>query len=622
MAARKELRTLSKRMEQQCTREVDSGLALTAEKEKCDQLQARVLVLEEEVRAKAQRLSEWENMTDKQKTAVSELEKLKKALTMQLMEQRSMLEAKDKLVAKTQEKLARNAKMQNEGVRQVGILQKEISAKARMYSAVQAELGRLKTSLQHREALLKGAATRVMSVLDSANEKEHWLSAKNQVEAIVVPILERERLDGLDPDEAATEQSRQRVKMQFDKEIRRKQQQQQQAAQGFSSSAPGMLGACFGAPATGGGVASFLGGAPRLQSLNTGGFDGTDRLYVGCGDGDAAFEDNADQEGHQPSELGGGQPSKAADTSAADGAASGMGTTIGTPAMSAEPVQADRLISAMTAAEGIRQQQQQAVRLPRSSSLPARDGVITATGSARRRPETRGTITGKPAASTAPGDIRGSLRSPWAVKKGGVTRAVRRSSSSCSRFKNTAVAGGGMRVLLPGEGARDYSSLLRGSEALRGRELEARVATAEAEATWLARENHRITVESERVIGARDVEAKRAVGALTAELHKARAAAAAAGGARAGLRDLETHNQATSFSDDVDHGSSSSSRAGLRTGGESSARNTAVSGSTVVAVRLPSPGNTVGYSENISLTAPTPFISGMSEEDELSSLPN
>jgi len=36
------------------------------------------------VRAKAQRLSEWENMTDKQKTAVSELEKLKKALTMQV----------------------------------------------------------------------------------------------------------------------------------------------------------------------------------------------------------------------------------------------------------------------------------------------------------------------------------------------------------------------------------------------------------------------------------------------------------------------------------------------------------------------------------------------------------
>ncbi|CAM9928646.1 unnamed protein product, partial [Ectocarpus sp. 12 AP-2014] len=370
-----------------------------------------------------------------------------------------MLEAKDKVVAKTQEKLARNAKMQNEGVRQVGILQKETSAKARMYSAVQAELGRLKTTLQHREALLKGAATRVMSVLDSANEKEHWLSAKHQVEAIVVPILERDRLDGLDPDEAATEQSRQRVKMQesifkmrealrqehqnneqqnlirvaenleltrelnllrkknavlgaevvrlkgrikFDKEIRRKQQQQQQAAQGFSSSAPGILGACFGAIATGSGVASFLGGAPRLQSLNTGGFDGTDRLYVGGGYGDAAFEDKADQEGHQPSGLGDGQPSKTADTPAADGAASGTGTTIGTPATSAEPAQADRLIRAMTAAEGIRQQQQQAARLPHSSSLPGRDGGITAAGSAGRRPETRGITTGKPAASTAP----------------------------------------------------------------------------------------------------------------------------------------------------------------------------------------------------------------------------
>lgn len=40
---------------------------------------------------------------------------------------------------------------------------------------------------------------------------------------------------------------------------------------------------------------------------------------------------------------------------------------------------------------------------------------------------------------------------------------------------------GMMRVLLPGEGARDYASLLKGSEALRVRELESRAATAEAE---------------------------------------------------------------------------------------------------------------------------------------------
>lgn len=35
-----------------------------------------------------------------------------------------------------------------------------------------------------------------------------------QVEAIVMPILEKERLDMLEPDEAVLEQSRQRVKMQ------------------------------------------------------------------------------------------------------------------------------------------------------------------------------------------------------------------------------------------------------------------------------------------------------------------------------------------------------------------------------------------------------------------------
>lgn len=39
----------------------------------------------------------------------------------------------------------------------------------------------------------------------------------------------------------------------------------------------------------------------------------------------------------------------------------------------------------------------------------------------------------------------------------------------------------GARVLLPGEGARSYSSLLKGIDSVRGRELESRVATAEAE---------------------------------------------------------------------------------------------------------------------------------------------
>lgn len=33
---------------------------------------------------------------------------------------------------------------------------------------------------QHREALLRGTATRVMSALDSAKEKHHWLVVKNQ----------------------------------------------------------------------------------------------------------------------------------------------------------------------------------------------------------------------------------------------------------------------------------------------------------------------------------------------------------------------------------------------------------------------------------------------------------
>lgn len=61
-----------------------------------------------------------------------------------------------------------------------------------------------------------------------------------------------------------------------------------------------------------------------------------------------------------------------------------------------------------------------------------------------------------------------------------------------TRKSNTPLEGGGrsktgMRVLLPGEGARDYSSLLKGTGELKAKDLEARAATAEAEVCLSAR---------------------------------------------------------------------------------------------------------------------------------------
>eukprot|EP00752_Nemacystus_decipiens_P007835 g7000.t1 len=663
LAAKKELRTLSKRMDQQCTREVDSMLALAAEKEKSEQLEARVNVLEQEVRAKAERLSEWENMTDKQKTAVSELEKLKKALTMQLVEQRSMLETKDALVAKTKEKLARSAKMQNEGVRQVATLQKEVSGKVRMFAAAQAEVARLKASLQHREALLKGTATRVMSVLDAAKEKDHWLPAKNQVEAIVVPILEKEGPDGLDPDEAATEQSRQRLKMQesiqkmrealrhehqnneqqnlvrvaenleltrelnllrkknialgaavtrleakikYDTEIRRRQQR---GDRGHASSAPEFLGA------PGVGVrAPTAGGLPPplspLRNLNTpgGGVEGVDRAFV---DGAVAFgkgDDEATAEEQRPLALRTAEPNSWASHGAAAGAggsaggdsptlpgASGSAAAAAGAAGSTGPKRA--ITASTTAKAGRLQQQQQHQRLrPSSSLLAKKDAAIAAVA----RPETTGKaaarLTSTASAAAAAGLGRRSGR-PRAGRPGSLTRL------------NTTAGAPGMRVLLPGQGARDYASLLKGSGTVRGRELEARVATAEAEATWLARENHRLKLDAERAVGAREADAERAVATLAAELRRVRAeAAAAAAAAESGVA-----SRSVGF---TRHSSFFESRASSISGSINNSNDG--DKSTVVAVRLPSTGNTVGYSDGLSLSAPTPFHEN--DEDDLSFL--
>lgn len=112
-------------------------------------------------------------------------------------------------------------------------------------------------------------------------------------------------------------------------------------------------------------------------------------------------------------------------------------------------------------------------RLPRPSSslLAKKDAAIAAAAgpeTARRAAQPVGTATGAGAASSF-----GRRRSDGGLLAGrGGCRA-----GGVSRLKTKS----GMRVLLPGQGARDYASLLKGSGTLRGRELEARVATAEAE---------------------------------------------------------------------------------------------------------------------------------------------
>eukprot|EP00903_Cladosiphon_okamuranus_P020583 g18894.t1 len=668
LAAKKELRTLSKRMEQQCTREVDSMLALAAEKEKTEQLEARVNILEQEVQAKAERLSEWENMTDKQKTAVLELEKLKKALTMQLMEQRSLMKTKDELVAKTKEKLDRNAKIQNEGVRQVSILQKELSGKARLFAAAQAEVARLKASLQHREALLRGTATRVMSALDSAKEKDHWLVVKHQVEAVVMPIMKEQGLDGLDPDEAATEQSHQRLKMQesiqkmrealrhehqnneqqnlvrvaenleltrelnllrkkntalgaevtrlqakikFDKEIQVRRRQQR-SARGHASSAPEFLGA------PGAGVRAPVAGAfppplSPLRSLNTpgGGMDDADLAFA---HGTAPFAGGGDEavtEERRPLAPKPEEPNALASPEAAEGAGGcTRGDTRDFPAVSSGSAGLKR---PMTGSAGHLQQQNQRLR-PSSSLLAKKDAAMAG-------PETAGKAARPTASAWAAGSRLGRRRS------GGLLAGR---SDSLGRLKTKAGAPG-MRVLLPGQGARDYASLLKGSATLKGRELEERVATAEAEATWLARENHRLKLDAERVVGAREADAMRAVTALTAELHRVRAEAAASTAAAAGdsIRDgvAGGHRGKKDFfaGDDSPPTTRTTNSAGLTgqsshfEGSRASSTGGSISNnrdkSSVVAVRLPSPGNTVGYSDGLSLSTPAPFHDN--EEDEL-----
>lgn len=138
-------------------------------------------------------------------------------------------------------------------------------------------------------------------------------------------------------------------------------------------------------------------------------------------------------------------------------------TALGTSAAVAAAAGPAGLGRAVVSAEGVEQQRQSV------SSLPARHGVATGVS-----PETSGN-TARPAALSAASGLRRSSGRLLTWGGGG------RPGGSVRTSKNKILGASGMRVLMPGEGARDYSSLLKGSESVRGRGLEARVATAEAE---------------------------------------------------------------------------------------------------------------------------------------------
>lgn len=172
----------------------------------------------------------------------------------------------------------------------------------------------------------------------------------------------------------------------------------------------------------------------------------------------------------------GGRAHTALDAMAAEEAAAAAAAPVG-------PAGLRRAVTTTAAEGGAEEQQQQQPQQqqprqgPRSTPLlPARHGVATAGA----RPETSGHTT-RPAAAAAVSAASGLPRrrgSGGPLTRGG---GGSRTGGCVGRFKNSKLRGSGVRVLMPGEGARDYSSLLKGSGSVRGRELEARVATAEAE---------------------------------------------------------------------------------------------------------------------------------------------
>lgn len=89
--------------------------------------------------------------------------------------------------------------------------------------------------------------------------------------------------------------------------------------------------------------------------------------------------------------------------------------------------------------------------------------------------------------SSRPAECSGSRRVACDSAKSLARHERARLSSDPVRSRAPSMGGragmkpGMMRVLLPGEGARDYAALFKGSETLRIRDLVSRAATAEAE---------------------------------------------------------------------------------------------------------------------------------------------
>ncbi|CAM9573635.1 unnamed protein product [Discosporangium mesarthrocarpum] len=519
MAAKKEVRTLANRIEAQSTREVEATLALGVERENVARLEGRVKTLEAEVSAKAQRLSEWENLADKQKAATHELERLKKALTVQarpahsLVEQRSQLEQKEADTAKAQEKIATYAKLQTQGASYIASLQKEGADKAHVITSLRSEVERLRSTLQHRDALLVSTATRVMLSLDKAKDQGRWLEAKVNIEAIATPLLNRHSLGDGDPDAIETEQARQRAKLQegilkmqealrheakvseqqnllrmeenlelthelnsvrkrasvlqaeltkltatlkFERERHRRQLRSRHN----SCSAPELY---------------TLTSPPRLQPLAT----------RACSSPSSSSSSTSSTSRFRPMtsvhsssrgrtgccRMGRHQPDAASSPPCAPSSAP-PGTLASAPpcAPSSVPPCAPASSAAPAGDSALEPASAQAQAPPPLLASTRGSGLAQGHGSDSQRHRTLGAEAGGRGASCTP-----TPASRSGITRGGVTKPRAHEKWSTQRGR------GVKKVLLAGEGARDYSSLLKGAGVTRGRELEARAATAEAE---------------------------------------------------------------------------------------------------------------------------------------------
>jgi WD40 repeat protein len=211
---RNELQGFKARLAEQGSREVDLTTELDDCRKQLMDLQGVLKKAESDALQRTQRISAWETLAESQKRELSNLNKLRQALTSEILDLRVDLTDKDERLARTKARLESAERLTQAGASEAAGLGAALREKTAAARSRASEMVKLRDALAQRENLLVSVAVRACALLSETRERGRWAEVKTKLESMLMPLCDRSLLPVQDSDPAFVEQVKQHRRMQ------------------------------------------------------------------------------------------------------------------------------------------------------------------------------------------------------------------------------------------------------------------------------------------------------------------------------------------------------------------------------------------------------------------------